>query len=77
MLDDIHKRVDSFTAQWKIGKLSKPVKAAMSNLVDGIKRIVHRIAHQFVKFVALATDDYAKADEIHIKLMVDHISEVS
>ena len=28
-------------------------------------------------FVALATDDYAKADQIHIKLMVDHISEVT
>ena len=57
MLDDIHKRLDSFM---KEGKLSQPVKAAMANLAD-----------------ALAADDYDKADQVHIKLMVDHISEVS
>ena len=43
MLDDIHKRVDSFTAQWKNGKLSDPVKAAMSNLVDGMINISFKL----------------------------------
>lgn len=37
MFDDIHKRVDSFVVHWKDGKLSKPVKLCMTNLVDGMK----------------------------------------
>ena len=36
MLDDIYKRLDSFMAYWKDGKLSQPVKAAMTNLADAL-----------------------------------------
>lgn len=35
ILDDIHKRVDCFAAQWKNKKLSDPVKLSMTRLVDG------------------------------------------
>ena len=35
VLDDIHKRVDCFAAQWKNKKLSDPVKLSMTRLVDG------------------------------------------
>lgn len=44
VLDDIYKRLDSFMLQWKDGKLSKPVKASMTNLVDG-NDIVSRAAY--------------------------------
>ena len=36
VVDDVHKRLDSFVEHWKNGKLSKPVKASMTSLVDGM-----------------------------------------
>ena len=43
-----------------------------------VRKIVLELLCRFNDlFVALSTDDYAKADQIHIKLMVDHISEVT
>lgn len=65
--------------QWRNGQLSEPVKACMTMLVDGMKSgfySIYSLLIMHVLNVALATDDYVKADQLHVKLMVDHISEV-
>lgn len=50
VLDDIHKRVDCFAAQWKNKKLSDPVKLSMTRLVDGtgVINIFFIATHNFI-----------------------------
>jgi len=75
VVDDIQKKLDIFSLHWKDGKLSEPVKLSMANLVNGEMNYTHGIV--YCVYAALDNGDYCQADQIHVKLMVDHISEVS